>query len=113
VPHEGELDGEVGTDGVDQRPRPLEQRAGARDLVADQGADLRRRLAGRDVGLGDAEVAQVLAGDVDAAALVVAADVLQQAGEGQAAGQVVGKGVQARIAVAADVEELRSSAQVG
>jgi len=45
VPHQGELDGEVRADHVDQRPRALEQRAGARDLVADQVADGRRDTA--------------------------------------------------------------------
>ena len=56
-----ELDREVSADDVDQRPRALEQRTRARDLVA-HGADRGRRAARRDVSLADAEATGISAG---------------------------------------------------
>jgi len=105
VPRERELDGEVRADDVDDRPGPLEQRARASDLVADEVADGVRDAARGDVALGDAEVAEVLGGQVDAAALPVGGDVLDQARDRDRGCEVLGVRVELGRAIPADVEQ--------
>jgi hypothetical protein len=86
-------------------PGPLEERPGPRDLVAAERADRRGRAPGLDVGLGHAEVPEVLERDVDPAARQIGRHVLDQARERQAGGQVRGERVQLGRAVAADVQQ--------
>ena len=106
VPRQRELDREVGADDVDERPGALEQRAGAGDLVADEVADRVRDAARGDVGLGDAEVAEILGGQVDAAALPVARGRPGSGARSRArVDEILGVGVELGRAVAADVEQ--------
>ncbi len=105
MPHEGELDREIGADDIDEWPRPLEQRARPRDLVAHEVADGGRHAARIDVGLGDAEVAEILGGQVDAAALPVGRHVLHEARERERGREILGERVELGRAVAADVEQ--------
>ena len=64
-----------------------------------------RDPARRDVGLGDAEVAEVLGRQVDAAARPVGGHVLDQARDRDRARQIVGERVELGRAIAADVEQ--------
>src|SRR5262249_21121688 len=89
VPEERQLDGERARRQREQRPGALEVGPGARDLVAEE-----RRQRGylplrRQVVLGDAEVAEVLARDVDPVALEVAPRVLPEARQGQRGRELV------------------------